>query len=125
TAHMGGVCTLVNASCCTYIDESNKIETDIQTIWTHAKILHSVTSDNTSFGLSNLWDTLTSWLPNLIWLKHLFIASLMITVIALLVYCFSRCFFCMFRDTHSSYADWKKYTLREKIQNGQYFMESH
>ncbi|NXC92194.1 ERVV2 protein, partial [Cercotrichas coryphoeus] len=29
TAQMGGVCTLVNTSCCTYVDQSGQIATDI------------------------------------------------------------------------------------------------
>ncbi|NXJ19896.1 ERVV2 protein, partial [Dicrurus megarhynchus] len=28
-AHMGGVCTLVNPSCCTYVDQSGQISTDV------------------------------------------------------------------------------------------------
>ncbi|NXC07382.1 ERVV2 protein, partial [Orthonyx spaldingii] len=28
TAHMGGVCTLVNSSCCTYVGQSGQISTD-------------------------------------------------------------------------------------------------
>ncbi|NXY24400.1 ERVV1 protein, partial [Atrichornis clamosus] len=30
SAHMGGVCTLITESCCSYIDESGKIFTDVQ-----------------------------------------------------------------------------------------------
>ncbi|NXR12806.1 ERVV2 protein, partial [Semnornis frantzii] len=30
TAQMGGVCTLINTMCCTYIDQSGQIETDTQ-----------------------------------------------------------------------------------------------
>ncbi|NXC01999.1 ERVV2 protein, partial [Orthonyx spaldingii] len=29
TAHMGGVCTLVNSSCCTYVGQSGQISTDV------------------------------------------------------------------------------------------------
>ncbi|NWW27635.1 ERVV2 protein, partial [Falcunculus frontatus] len=29
TAQMGGVCTLINTSCCTYVNESGQIATDI------------------------------------------------------------------------------------------------
>ncbi|NXB98969.1 ERVV2 protein, partial [Orthonyx spaldingii] len=29
TAHMGGVCTLVNSSCCTYVDQSGQVSTDV------------------------------------------------------------------------------------------------
>ncbi|NXX41060.1 ERVV2 protein, partial [Tricholaema leucomelas] len=30
TAQMGGVCNLINTTCCTYIDQSGQTETDIQ-----------------------------------------------------------------------------------------------
>ncbi|KAM6306968.1 LOW QUALITY PROTEIN: transmembrane protein 209-like [Podargus strigoides] len=33
TAQMGGVCTRINNSCCTYVDESGKINKDVHAIW--------------------------------------------------------------------------------------------
>lgn len=45
TANVGGVCTLINTSCCTYVDESREIETNIQKIWEHAEVLHQVSQD--------------------------------------------------------------------------------
>ncbi|NXP12020.1 ERVV1 protein, partial [Thinocorus orbignyianus] len=30
TARMGRVCTVISTSCCTYIDESSKVEVDLQ-----------------------------------------------------------------------------------------------
>ncbi|NXP14408.1 ERVV2 protein, partial [Thinocorus orbignyianus] len=30
TARMGGVCTVINMSCCTYVDDSSRIEIDLQ-----------------------------------------------------------------------------------------------
>lgn len=42
TAKEGGVCAIINQSCCAYIDETHRIETDLQTIWEHTKVLHQV-----------------------------------------------------------------------------------
>lgn len=36
-AQMGGVCTLINSSCYTHIDQSGRIAMDIHSIWRHAK----------------------------------------------------------------------------------------
>uniref|UniRef100_A0A669QDZ7 ERVV2 protein n=1 Tax=Phasianus colchicus TaxID=9054 RepID=A0A669QDZ7_PHACC len=33
TAKEGGVCMIVSQSCCTYVDETHRVETDLQTIW--------------------------------------------------------------------------------------------
>lgn len=52
TAQVGGVCTLINTPCCTYIAQSGQITTNIHTIWQRAKILHEVTKDDTFGQLS-------------------------------------------------------------------------
>ncbi|NXN64068.1 ERVV2 protein, partial [Himantopus himantopus] len=124
TAHMGGVCTLINTSCCTYVDESSRIEVEIQKIWDHAKVLHQVSLDDTSFGFSNLWEKLTSWLPNLTWLKQLFIVVIMITVLGLLVCCMLQCFMWMCKQTASTYEEWKKHKLRQNTESGKYFAKT-
>ncbi|NWU98620.1 ERVV2 protein, partial [Upupa epops] len=95
TANLGGVCTLINSSCCSYIDESSKIETDVTKIWEHAKILHQVSQDNTDWGLgfSELWNTLTSWLPNLTWIKQVFVVIIFLVMIGLVVGIMLRCCF--------------------------------
>lgn len=53
TANVGGVCTLINTSCCTYVDESREIETNIQKIWEHAKVLHQLSQDGSTWGLKS------------------------------------------------------------------------
>lgn len=45
TASVGGVCILINTSCCTCIDKSRETETNIQKVWEHAKVLHQVSQD--------------------------------------------------------------------------------
>ncbi|NWI48543.1 ERVV2 protein, partial [Picathartes gymnocephalus] len=111
TAQMGGVCTLINTSCCTYIDQSGQI-TDIQTIWQHAKILHDVTKADTSWS-THIWETLISWLPNLNWLKQLFTGILLLGIIILCTCIFSQCFLWCCQRTTMSYDDWKRYKLRQ------------
>ncbi|NWX60829.1 ERVV2 protein, partial [Promerops cafer] len=111
TAQMGGVCTLINSSC-TFIDQSGQITTDIHTIWQHAKILHEVTMDDTSWS-THLWEALRSWLPNLNWLKQLLMEILLLGIIILCTFIFSQCFFWCCQGTTVSYDDWKRRKLRQ------------
>ncbi|NXE02526.1 ERVV2 protein, partial [Chaetorhynchus papuensis] len=120
TAQMGGVCTLINTGCCTSIDQSGQITTDIHTIWQHAKILHEVTKDETSWS-THLWDTLRSWLPNLNWLKQLFMGILLLGITILCTCIFSQCFLWCCQRTTMSYDDWKRYKLRHGVERGTYF----
>ncbi|NWW64328.1 ERVV2 protein, partial [Ifrita kowaldi] len=118
TAQMGEVCTLINTSCCTYIDESGQITTDIHAIWEHARVLHEVTKDNTAWT-THLWESLTSWLPNFNWLKQLFMGILLLGIIILCAFVFSQCFlWCCKQITPPSYSDWKSHQLRHKIEKG-------
>lgn len=50
TAPMGGVCALINTSCCTHIDEYGKIEVGVQKTWDHVEVLHQATQDDTPWG---------------------------------------------------------------------------
>ncbi|NXA66215.1 ERVV2 protein, partial [Mohoua ochrocephala] len=120
TAQMGGVCTLINTSRCTYIDQSGRRRTDIHTIWQHAKILHEVTKDDPSWS-THLWKTLRSWLPNLNWLKQLFMGILLLGIIILCTCAFSQCFLWCSQQNTMSYDDWKRYKLRHKVERGTYF----
>lgn len=72
-ASQGGVCTVINGSCCTYIDQDKRTSTGIENIWNHVKAVHEVTKDDTSWGFKELWDKITFWLPNFAWVKQLFI----------------------------------------------------
>ncbi|NXF10194.1 ERVV2 protein, partial [Smithornis capensis] len=115
----GGVCAVVGTSCYTYIDQNQAVNTDLQSIWNQMKILHQVTQDNTSWGFQELWDKLTSWLPNLAWLKQLFMA---IVIVLGIVVCFgARCFMWMCMCTNDGYKEWKRHQLRWKVESGKYF----
>ena len=69
---MEGVCILIYTSRCTSIDKSGQIAEDIHSIWQHAKVLPEVTKDIKSWS-KHLWETPTSWLPNLNWLTQCFV----------------------------------------------------
>lgn len=47
-AKEGGICMIINQSCCSYINQEKKIETDIAQIWQQSKVLHQVSQDDTS-----------------------------------------------------------------------------
>lgn len=74
TVKEGGMCTIIHQSCCAYVDETQRIETDMHKLWEQIKVIHQVTLDDTSFGFIELWNKLTSWLLNFVWLKQLFTA---------------------------------------------------
>ena len=46
----GGVCTVLNTSCCVYVDQNKRITTDLKEIWKQMRILHEIQKDNTSLG---------------------------------------------------------------------------
>ncbi|NXY12008.1 ERVV2 protein, partial [Pteruthius melanotis] len=110
-AKEGGVCTVINTSCCSYVDLDKPIETDLQTILEKTQTLHQITLDDTSWGFKEVWDKLMSWLPNLSWLKQLLVIA--ICVIALLLSVCLSSYFCMILCTwnHDAYAQWHKHKL--------------
>uniref|UniRef100_A0A8C3JCQ0 Uncharacterized protein n=1 Tax=Calidris pygmaea TaxID=425635 RepID=A0A8C3JCQ0_9CHAR len=116
-AKEGGVCLIINQSCCSYINQEKRIETDIARIWQQSKVLHQVSQDDTSLGFSDLWEKLTSWLPNFAWLV------LLLTIISLgfIVCILFKCFPCCAKRATDDYELWKKHQLRQKIKSGKYF----
>ncbi|NXN44942.1 ERVV1 protein, partial [Rhinoptilus africanus] len=120
----GGLCAVSNQSCCTYINQEKRVETDMQKIREKTQILHQMAQHDTSLGFSELWEKLTSWLPNLIWLKQLFIACIMLIVLGLLVCGVLQCFMWMCKQTSSKYEEWKKHKLRQNIESDKYFAKT-
>jgi len=47
-AKEGGLCMVINQTCCTYVNQNKKIETDLNKIWGKTKMLHQVAQDDTS-----------------------------------------------------------------------------
>ena len=76
----GGVCTIINQSCCAYIGKDLRTETDLRKIWEQTKVLHRTSQDDTNWK-EDLWNLLTSWLPNLGWLKQLFLVCIILVLI--------------------------------------------
>ncbi|XP_074667523.1 LOW QUALITY PROTEIN: syncytin-2-like [Strix aluco] len=124
TAKEGGVCLIINQSCCSYISQGKRIETDMTQIWQQSKILHQITQDNTSLGFTNLWEKLTSWLPDLTWLKQLFIACVLTIILGILICCMLRCFMWICKYTSNHYGDWKRHQLCQKVESGAYFAKT-
>lgn len=86
TAKEGGVCIIINQSCCAYVDQNQWVETYLQAIWEQVKVLQQVSLDDTSFGFTNIWNKLTNWLPNFAWLKQL-VAVLFVLIILIVLTC--------------------------------------
>ncbi|NXR11566.1 ERVV2 protein, partial [Semnornis frantzii] len=118
TAKEGGVCIVLNQSCCTYVDESKRV---VSKLWEYSKTLHEVALGDTSFGFADIWHKLTSWLLNFGWLKQLFV--LMIAVISLGVFvCVTlKCSRCCDKGTLDRYVNWKKHQLPQETESGKYF----
>ncbi|NXO57352.1 ERVV2 protein, partial [Aramus guarauna] len=120
-AKEGGLCTVINQTCCIYINKQNQIETDLEKIWEKNKILHRVAQDDTSWRFTDLVEKLTSWLPNLTWMKQLFI-TVIIVILLSIVFCMTvRCALWCFRNTGDSYSEWKRNQPRRKLESNKYF----
>lgn len=118
SAKEGGVCIIINQSCCAYVDQTQRIETDLQAIWEHTKIFHQVSMDDTSSGFTELWKKLTGWLPNFTWLKQLFVACIIVIILFVLICIAVRCVLCFCVTSGESYSAWSRHTLRQKLEHG-------
>jgi len=121
TAKEGGVCILINQSCCSYLDGRQQVEKDIGKIWELSKELHLIAVDDTSWGFTELWEKLTSWLPNLAWLKQLFVTVLIIILLSIVLCVTVRCGLWCFKSTEDSYSEWKRNQLRRRLESNKYF----
>lgn len=115
TAKEGGVCVARNQSCCAYVDKAWRVETDIQAIWERTKLLHQMSMDNTSFGFRDLWEKLTSWLPDFTWLKQLFIICVIIMIVLILMCITMRCMLCLCINSGKGYGKRKKLRLWQQL----------
>ena len=79
------MCTKINHTCCVYVDETQRIETDVRKLWEQIKAIHQVTLDDTSFRFTVLWNRLTSSLPNFVWLKQLFTACVVLLFLGIFI----------------------------------------
>ncbi|NXN69024.1 ERVV2 protein, partial [Himantopus himantopus] len=120
-ASQGGVCKIINTNCCVYVDQSGRVTTDLQEIRDQMKILHRVSEDDTSWGFSELWEKLTSWLPNLTWLKQLFVMMIVLVILFVVLCLMVRCALQCCRSSGDSYSEWKKNQLRRRLESNKYF----
>ena len=120
-AKEGGLCTVIGEHCCTYVNQDKRIEKDLFQIWEKTKILHEVAQDNTSWGFSDLVERLTSWLPNLTWLKQLFVTTITVMILLIALCVVVRCALGCCQNTGNSYSEWKKYQLRQRLESNKYF----
>ena len=121
TAKEGGVCMIINTSCCAYINKDNQIEADLNTLWEKTQVFHEISLDDTSLGFRDLWDKLTSWLPNLGWLKQLFVGLITLMVLGIFVCIFLKCFLWCCWNSAEMYSDWKRNKVRHQVETGKYF----
>ncbi|XP_054246936.1 endogenous retrovirus group V member 2 Env polyprotein-like [Indicator indicator] len=120
-AKEGGLCTIVNDSCCTYVNEEKKIEMDLHKIWEQSKVFHEVSRDDISYGFSNLWEKLTSWMPNIFWLKQLLVGIVMIIILIVLIVVLIKVIMCIGKSDVKSYERYKNDKLRHELETGNYF----
>lgn len=120
-ASQGGACSTINESCCSYIDQSCRIETDLEEIWKQTKIFHEITMDDTSWGFEEIWKELTSWLPDLSWLRQL-VAGLLTLIVLVLITCgMVQCSFWCCKQSMVNYEDWKRNEVKHQVETGNYF----
>ncbi|NWS49542.1 ERVV2 protein, partial [Probosciger aterrimus] len=119
-ASQGGVCSVINNSCCSYRDQSGRIETNLEEIWKQVRVLHEMAKDDTSWGFKEIWKKLTSWLPNLSWLRQLFVGILMLIIIILITCGMVKCFFLVLQ-TMMNYEEWKRKKIKHQVETGKYF----
>ncbi|XP_017584300.1 PREDICTED: syncytin-1-like [Corvus brachyrhynchos] len=87
----GGMCRVINTSCCSYIDETGRIKKDLAEIWKQTQILDQVTLEDDSLGFENNNHTLTSQFPKLIWIIQLFILVVFVVSVCIMTWCMFRC----------------------------------
>ncbi|NXK11938.1 ERVV2 protein, partial [Herpetotheres cachinnans] len=122
-ASHGGVCTVINSSCCVYVSEKGRIEKDLKVTKKRSVILQGIEKDDTSWGFTDILDKLTSWLPNFAWLKQLFVAAIGIIVLCVVLSIMICCSLWCCTTTKDSYAEWKRNQLRRKLESDEYFMQ--
>ncbi|KAJ7423976.1 hypothetical protein BTVI_08033 [Pitangus sulphuratus] len=59
-ASQGGEYKVINTNCCSYIDQSGRINNDLAAIQNQTKTLHRVSLDNVSLGLGDILHKITS-----------------------------------------------------------------
>uniref|UniRef100_A0A8V5GX65 Uncharacterized protein n=1 Tax=Melopsittacus undulatus TaxID=13146 RepID=A0A8V5GX65_MELUD len=120
-ASQGGVCSIINESCCSYIDQSGRIEKDLEEIWKQTRIFHEMAVDDTSCGFEEVWKKLASWLPNLSWLRQLVARILMLIILILIICGMIQCSLWCCKLFMINYEAWKSIEIKHRVEMGNYF----
>lgn len=64
-----------------------------------------------------MWEKLTSWLPNLNWLRQLFATVVGVLVLAVMIFILVRCSLWCLQSVGDSYSNWKKHQLCQKLES--------
>ncbi|NWH54543.1 ERVV2 protein, partial [Fregata magnificens] len=121
TAKEGGVCMIINTSCCVYINKDKQIEADLNALWEKARIFPEVSLDDTSLGFQEIRDGLTSQLLNLRWLKQFFVGIIALAILGIFVCVVMKCFLWCCQKSAKTYDKWKKNKIRHQVETGKYF----
>ena len=90
-------------------------------LWEKTWVFHEVALDDTSLGFRDLWDKVTSWLPNLEWLQQLLMGLITLMVLEILVCISLKCFLWCCQNSVETHSDWKRNKIRHQIETGKYF----
>ncbi|XP_059582550.1 syncytin-A-like [Alligator mississippiensis] len=112
----GGVCALVNSTCCVYVNQDMRIETDIRKIRNQLRVLHQVASENTDWGLEEMWSWLTSWLPDFGALgKKILYGILFVLIVLIMFYVLMQLILCCVKASRGSFSKARKPTAESSI----------
>ncbi|XP_059573056.1 endogenous retroviral envelope protein HEMO-like [Alligator mississippiensis] len=112
----GGVCALLNSTCCVYVNQDMRIETDIHKIRNQLRVLHQVASKNTDWGLEEMWSWLTSWLPDFRALgKKILYGILFVLIVLTVFYVLVQLILCCVKASRRSFSKARKPTAESRI----------
>ncbi|XP_075791734.1 uncharacterized protein LOC142830467 [Pelodiscus sinensis] len=87
-AQQGGVCAVINQSCCFYVNHSGQIEQDVSAIKDAVKILHAVAKDGEISWLNWLAQHLGLSLTPFL---HSILITVLTIVIVIIIFCITLC----------------------------------
>ncbi|XP_064929372.1 protein NYNRIN-like isoform X1 [Columba livia] len=91
-ASQGGVCTMLNSSCCMYIDQSKQLITEVDKIWKVSHVMQQIQRDDANWGVADLWQWMTSWFPDLGTLvKKILMIVIVIVIVFVIIFVLIHC----------------------------------
>ena len=91
-ASQGGVCTMLNSSCCMYIDQSKQLITEVDKIWEVSHVMQQIQRDDPNWGVADLWQWMTSSFPELGTLvKKILMIVIVIVIVFVIIFVLIQC----------------------------------